>query len=200
MLNARCSCRYTLGKTFTKFTDVACEVFEEDIQVTRHASPITQHTSRVTRHTQSLSTFFKSYLPAAGRVDKTFVPLTCAAPCAGVHVLLRVAVVGAVDAAAAVVVAIHRRHHQPPPPPHVSYTLDLMRAVPLKFDKSKMPKDDVDTLESNLKFGWAGLLSVVQVEGKSGCDCEGWFDACDCEGFFDAGCCRTCPLSSAMLC
>jgi hypothetical protein len=56
------------------------------------------------------------------------------------------------------------------PPFLLSYALDLMRAVPMKFDKGKMPKDDLDTMDSNLKFGWAGLLSVVQVEGKGGCE------------------------------
>ena len=56
------------------------------------------------------------------------------------------------------------------PPLLLSYALDLMRAVPMKFDKGKMPKDDLDTMDSNLKFGWAGLLSVVQVEGKGGCE------------------------------
>ena len=59
------------------------------------------------------------------------------------------------------------------PPLLLSYALDLMRAVPMKFDRGKMPKDDLDTMDSNLRFGWAGLLSVVQVEGKGGCEtCE----------------------------
>ena len=28
--------------------------------------------------------------------------------------------------------------------------------------RSKTPKEELETIESNLKFGWAGLLSVVQ--------------------------------------
>ena len=65
ILGRTCVSPYTLGKTFTKFSDVACDVFEEDIQ--------------------SITSFFKTFVARHLRLQDVYHPQRFVTPRAATY-------------------------------------------------------------------------------------------------------------------